>query len=285
MRALQDRTDEFAIELRYRDLKSVLSVTEGAVSDRTLSRALAGLVKSGHLKKQGTRKQTRYRVFIPRPDLIAAYAKSDGTSIAVGAQIGAVGRLDEGWAFYGVPESLANKLRPILRREANAFRQRLSGVLDEFAEKAIHKIVLQARGRLPRVEIRAGEEGLWKILQQSTILAMLTFGGNRFWDWIEQTHPGALRLVRKSFGIDPGTPPRNEVQVDDLVRVWTILTGIPEATLRLGIETETRAFERHVKAANRLLQALPPSRRARAVKELGDLSPLGGALSGVVHHI
>jgi hypothetical protein len=284
-RAVQERKEEFEIELRYRDLKSLLSVTEGAVSDRSLSRALAGLVASGHLKKQGTGKKTRYRIFIPRPDRIGAYAKSDGTSIAVGAKIGAVGRIDEGWAFYGVPESLANRLRPVLRQEANLFRDRVSDALDDFAGHVIHKIIVQARGRLPRRAIRAGEEGLWQVLQQSTLLAMLSFGGSRFWDWIDQTHPGALQFVRKNLGLEQVGTAGHPGSVDDLVRVWTLLTGIPEAKLRLGIERETKAFGRHVEAANRLLQALPPSKREKAAKELGDLSPLGGALSAVVHHL
>jgi hypothetical protein len=284
-RALEERRDEFGIELRYRDLKSQLSITEGPVSDRTLSRALSGLVATGHLKKGGMGKKTRYRVFIPRADLIAAYAKSDGTSITVGSNIGAVGRIDEGWAFYGIPEPLTNRLRPILRREASAFRERVSGVLDEFAEGVIHKIVLQARGRLPRREIQSGEEGLWQVLQRSTLFAMLSFGGSRFWDWIEQTHPGALRLVRKRIGLDTAQPAGRDVPLNDLVRVWTFLTGIPEEKLRLGIEKESKAFGRHVEAANRLLQALPPAKRKKAVTELGNLSPLGGALTAVVHHL
>src|SRR5271156_2300279 len=74
-RAFQERKDEYDVELRYRDLKAAISVSEGAVSDRTLSRALFGLVSTGHLKKSGTGKKTRYRLFIPRSDLITAFAK------------------------------------------------------------------------------------------------------------------------------------------------------------------------------------------------------------------
>lgn len=284
-RALQERKDEFDIELRNRDLKSMLSVTEGPLSDRTLSRALSGLVASGHLSKQGVGKRTRYRIVIPRPDLVKAYAKSDGTSIAVGASIGAVGRVDEGWAFYGVPEGLANRLRPVLRREAGAFRDRVSAVLDEFAETIIHRIVRQAQGRLSRNHIRAGEDGLWAILHRSALFAMLSLGGSRFWDWIEQTHPGALRLVRKSIGLDGAMPVAGEVPINDLVRVWAFLTGYPETRLRFEIEREAKRVGPHIEAANRLLQALPPSRRARAVKDLGDLTPLGGAVTAVIHHL
>lgn len=285
VRALQEKKDEFDIELRYRDLKSLVAFTEGSVSDRTLSRALSGLVVSGHLRKQGSGKKIRYRIRIPRADLIAAYARSDGTSISVGASIGAVGRLDEGWSYYGVPEPLANRLRPMLRREAGYFRERVSKALDEFADGVIHKIVVQARGRLSKRDLAAGEEGLWQILQKSTLFAMLTFGGGRFWTWIEQTHPGALQLFRMSIGLDRAPPAGHEVPVDDLVRVWTFLTGIPEAALRLGIEKEVKTFGLQVEAANRLLQALTPSKREMAVRELGNLSPLGGALTAVVHHL
>ncbi|MCI4335988.1 MAG: hypothetical protein L3K17_02155 [Thermoplasmata archaeon] len=284
-RALQDRKDEFDIELRYRDMKAMLSVTEGPVSDRTLSRALAGLVASGHLEKSGVGKKTRYKVVIPRSDLIAAYAKSDSTSITVGSNIGAVGRIDEGWAFYGVPAPLANRLRPILRREASAFRERVAAVLDEFAEGVIHKIVLLARGRLSRKEIRAGEEGLWRMLQQSTLTAMLYFGGSRFWEWIEQTHPGALSLVRRSIGLDALAETGRAVPVDQFVKIWTFLTGIPEEKLRPAFERESKALSRHVAAANRLIEALPRSRRERALKELGNLTPLGSALTAVIHHL
>ena len=286
-RALQERRDELDLELRYRDLKSSVSLTEGSVSDSTLSRALTGLVATGHLTKQGTGKTTRYRVRIPRSDLIAAYAKSDGTSIAVGAGIGAVGRIDEGWAFYGIPEPLANRLRPILRREASAFREKVSTVLDNFAAGVIHKIVSQAPGGLSRREIQAGEEGLWQIVQHSALIAMVYFGGSRFWDWIEQTHPGALNLVRRSIGLDSvGVPPTgSEIPVNEFIKVWTFLTGLPEEKLRPAIGREAKALSRHVAAANRLLQALPPSRRDKAQKELGNLAPLGGALTAVIHHL
>lgn len=281
---VRERKDEFDVELRYRDLKSSLSISEGPVSDRTLSRALAGLVESGHVKKSGTGKKTRYRIKIPRSDLIAAYAKSDGTSIAIASRIGAVGQLDGGWAFYGVPEPLANRLRPALRSEAELFRQRVSEVVGRFADGVIRKIVQQAGGRLPRRAIKEGAEGLQQVLQRSVVMSMIYFGGGRFWDWIEQTHPGALKLVRKLGGIETITP-GGEVSVEQLTKALAFLTGFSEEEIRPRIEREARVIARHAQAANRLLDALPPSKRERARRELAYLSPLGGALTAVVHHL
>ncbi len=50
---------------------------------------------------------------------------------------------------------------------------------------------------------------------------------------------------------------------------------MPEAKLRLGVEKEAKTFRRHVEAAERLLKALPASKRAKAVREMGNLAPLG----------
>lgn len=139
--------------MRYTDLRGVVGGWR-PISDRTLSRALRGLQERKELRK------TKDRVYeltleLKREELPQVILAADTLSLNAGAALGVVGNQGTGWTFYGVPKTEGRKLRPLLRRAAVEFQDRVDTILRVRAREIVDLNLAKARRKgLARSEER-----------------------------------------------------------------------------------------------------------------------------------
>lgn len=131
--------------MRYGEIRTVVCETR-RISDRTLSKALKGLVVEGKLRR---REDGAYEpVFgFERKDTIEVILSADKMSIEAGASVGLVGSQDQGWTVYGIPPGKPRGLRPKLRRAVDGFQGELDRVLRTEAEEIVKVTIRKARAR------------------------------------------------------------------------------------------------------------------------------------------
>lgn len=279
-KAVELGKSEDGISLRYSDLKGAVSASEGPVADRTLSRALGDLVERGHLRRQPLGREVFYSLTIPRAERVAAFAKSDGDAIRIAANIGGIADLDEGWAYYGVPDFLSDRLRGRLRRVGIAHRKAVDDVVDRVIDETVRSVVRRGRGKLPREVLWKVEEGLYTVLGTQAIGWLAMARGQIFWSNIETMIPGALAAWRRAVGIE-GMVPTGPPTVESLATVLSKVLQTPPGEIQKALERELRRIERYRPVLDRFFAALSSEERDLGVRDLNGLIVLLANLTAV----
>src|SRR5208283_4420446 len=110
------------------------------------------------------------------------------------AEIGGLTDLTDGWAYYGLPGGLKERLHPLLRRAANAYRKEILATVDRFTREVIRDAVRKARGRLPPKELRIVERALYETIQLQATGWLTLSRGALLWSNLETMIPGALKV-------------------------------------------------------------------------------------------
>ena len=269
------------VSLRYTDLKRAIQASEGPVADRTLSHALAGLVADGHLKREEQGRAVLYTLTIPTADHVVAFAKSDASAIENAAEIGGITDLTDGWAYYGLPTSLNERLQRRLRRAAGAYRKQILATVDRFTREVIREAVGQARGRLPPKELKLVERALYDTIQLQATGWLTISRGAILWSNLETMIPGALKAWQRVLGL-PDAPEWDGQWTESDVEAVSRALGAPPAQLQHVLEREMRKMERTRPSLERFFQALGPEEADRVGRELGEVVVLLGNLTAVV---
>jgi hypothetical protein len=269
------------VSLRYTELKRAIQGSEGPVADRTLSHALSGLVADGHLRREERGRAVLYTLTIPRADHIVAFAKSDASALENAAEIGGITDLTDGWAYYGLPEVLKDRLQARLRSAATRYRQAILEIVDRFIRIVIREAVRKARGRLPLKELRVVEKALYDTIQLQATGWLTLSRGALLWSNLETMIPGALKAWQRVLGL-PDQPEWDGRWTDDHIGAVSRGLGVESDELRRVVERETRKMERSRPSLERFFKALGPEETDRVGRELGEAVVLLGNLTAVV---
>lgn len=280
-RAMELGRSEEKVRLRYTDIKRSIEASEGPLADRTLSRALAGLVGNSQLSRAPRGREVLYGLTIPRGERVRAFAKSDATAVEASARIGGMGDLTEGWACYGIPPELKDRLRPHLLRSSREVRGVLLGVVNRVAEEVIRSALRSARPRLPRRELQEVEAALRELARSSAVGWLALARGAMFWQNVEAMAPGALGTTRRLLGLERVPPEAPEVG-EAHVGAWARMLGEPFEEVRERVAVELRAAERRQPLIDRLFAALGPGDGEKVMRELDGLLVLVTSLVLVV---
>ena len=279
-KAIELGKQEDGLALRYSDLKKSVSASEGPVADRTLSRALADLVRRGHLRRTPRGREVLYRLTIPRAERVAAFAKSDADAIRSAAQVGGIADLDESWAYYGIPEVLTNRVRGRLRRAGVAHRKALNDIIDRVIDETLGSIVRRGRGKLSRKTLLKVEDGLYAILEPELVGWLAVVRGQLVWNNIETMIPGALAATRRALGVDQ-LAPKEPLTIESLAALWSKILQVPTEEIRKAIELELRRLERYRPVLSQFFSSLSAAERELAGRELTALVGLIAQLTSV----
>ncbi len=279
-RSVESATSEEEISLRYSDLKSAVSASEGPVADRTLSRALADLVSRGHLQREPRGREVLYRLSIPRVEKLAAFAKSDADAIRFAAQVGGIADLSEGWAYYGIPEFLHERLRGRLRRAGLAHRKAIGEVVDQVVDETLRSVVRRGRGRLSRETLWKVEDGLYATLEPEAIGWLALARGQIVWSNIETLIPGALAAWRRAIGVE-GIIPKGPPTIDSQAQFWSRVLQVPAVEIRKVLERELKRIERYRPVLDQFFAVLSPEERGLVARDLNGLIVLIANLTAV----
>jgi DNA-binding transcriptional ArsR family regulator len=269
------------VSLRYTELKRAIQVSDGPVADRTLSHALSALVANGHLRREERGRAVLYTLTIPTADHIVAFARSDASAIENAAEIGGITDLTDGWAYYGLPPVLKDRLQPQLRRAANAYRKEILDMADRFTRRVLREAVRKARGRLSPKDLRLAERALYDTIQLQATGWLTLSRGALLWSNIETMIPGALKAWQRVLGL-PDQPDWDGQWTETDIEAVARALGTPSEQLERVVEKEMRKMERSRPALERFFQALGPEETARLGRELSDVVVLLGNLTAVV---
>jgi hypothetical protein len=270
--------------LRFMELKQIIASAEAPIGDRTLSRALASLVKKRGLTRKREGKASLYNLVIQRADRVKAFARAEGAAIEGAAQLGGYGDSTEGWSVFGIPEILPMRYRRTFKKECVRHQLALREILDEVFEDAADAILRPARRRVSRAKLTAGERALAELFELEVMGSMVLGYGVRFWGVVESTVPGAPRAVQRGMGLNFSP----EVGLLDRLAVFlSKVTERPIDEIRPEMDKEAGRLERKIGRATasfRLLwDALTPRERERAQRRLQSATSMTACLTSVVH--
>jgi hypothetical protein len=269
------------VSLRYTELKRAIQVSEGPVADRTLSHALSALVADGHLRREERGRAVLYTLTIPTADHVVAFARSDASAIENAAEIGGITDLTDGWAYYGLPTTLNDRLHPRLRRAANAYRKEILATVDRFTRSVIREAVRKAHGRLPPKELRVVERVLYDTIQLQATGWLTLSRGALLWSNLETVIPGALKVWQRVLGLSDQPAWDGQWTETDIEAVSRAL-GTPSEQLQKVVEKEKRKMERSRPTLEKFFEAIGPEETDRVGRELGEVVVLLGNLTAVV---
>ncbi len=272
--ALVLRADEVGSEkvsMRFKDLREALDGMERAkqIAPKTLSKALKELAVRGRIAKNKSGREAWYSLEkLPRQELIPIITETDRAAILSAANLGAIGDLEQGWAFYGIPDLLRRRLRSLLREEAKAYRDRIVQLLEREVRRFIRSLLEKARGRVTATELRDAERAIWLGLGEAQFLGAVS----TILVYLDQVAPGAAgRTVSHAAARWPST---REAQIRYLAQA----TGKEETR----IEREVEKIERLQTASRKLFGALPARDRKRFALEFSAWAQLIASWCAVV---
>ncbi len=272
--ALVLRADEVGSEkvsMRFKDLREALDGMERAkqIAPKTLSKALKELVVRGRIAKSKSGREAWYSLEkLPRQELIPIITETDRAAILSASNLGAIGDLEQGWAFYGIPDLLRRRLRSLLRKEAEAYRDRIGQLLEKEVRRFIRSLLDKARGRLKASEFRDAERAIWLGLGEAQFLGAVS----TILVYLDQVAPGAAdRTVSQAAARWPST---REAQIRYLAQA----TGQDE----VKIERQVDKIERWQTASRKLFGALPARDRRRFALEFSAWAQLIASWCAVV---
>jgi len=270
--------------LRFTQIRDIISQAEGAISDRTLSRALSGLVGSDNLRKRSQGKYSLYSLVRARADEVKAFARAEAAAIESGGALGGVGNSSEGWAVFGIPESMPRRYRRAFRKECLRHRDQLRDVLDEVWGDAVDAILRPSRSRVSHRVFKAGEKGVEDLLELQVLGSIFLGYGARFWGIAEAFVPKAPQAFQRALGLT--FAPEATVQ-ERMSVLLSKLAGKPVDEIRPVVDEEFSKIGRKIRSAaaatQPLWESLTPKERERAGRRLQAAGAMTAALASVVH--
>lgn len=281
-RAVELGKAESLILLRYSDIKRIIGAGEAPVGDKSLSRALRDLTTKGYLTRREAGREVYYRLKIPRADRVAAFAKSDSTGIQSAAQLGGVGDLTEGWAFYGIPDLARARLKVPFRRAALMFQQEIREAMDHVIERVLSKAFQRARSRLTPRELRQVDRALRHILELQLTGATALIRGELGWRNLETIIPGSLAAWKRKLGIPSEVPPIAEGWTDAHSESLAKALGVPPSEVKDLVLVEQRKLERAGPLVVKFFRAQGKREAQKLARELDAIVTSAIALTSVV---
>jgi hypothetical protein len=283
-RGLAPHGEEEEVWLRFSEIQRFIGITESPIGDRTLSRALAGLVETGGLRKKTEGKFSHYALVIQLPERIKAFVQAEAKAIEAAGTVGMRGDRSEGWAVYGVPEILPKKYRARFRKAGLAHRAALRRILKDVWDEAAVAVLRPARGRVSRKVYQEGEKAL-AILGEFQVLGSMGLGyGARVWGMLEGAVPGSMRAFQRGMGL---TTPSEASLPEIISKLVSQIASRPIEDVRPDVDLEfkrfLKRFERAEAAFKPMWGALTPSEKERAVKRLQAARAMTASLTSVVH--
>jgi len=283
-RGLAPNGEEEEVWLRFSEIQRFIGITESPIGDRTLSRALAGLVETGGLRKKTEGKFSLYALVIQLPERIKAFVQSEAKAIEAAGDVRMRWDSSEGWAVYGVPEILPKKYRARFRRAGLAHQAALRRILEDAWDEAALAVIQPARGRVPRKALRDGEKAI-TFLEEINVLGSLGLGyGTRFWGMTEGAVPGALRAFQRGMGL---TNPSEATLPETISKLVSQIAGRPIEDVSPHVDLELARFEKRLKKADAafkpLWEVLTRREKERAARRLQAARILTASLTSVVH--
>jgi len=270
--------------LRFTQIRDIISQAEGAISDRTLSRALSGLVASGNLEKKIEGKYSLYSLVRKRADEVKAFARAEAAAIEGSGTLGGVGDSSEGWAVFGIPEVIPRRYRSDLRKQCLRHREELRSVIDEVWADAMDAILEPSRNRVSHKVFKAGEKGVEDLLKLQVLGSIFLGYGARFWGIAEALVPKAPQAFQRALGLTFSPEATVEERMSVLI---SRLAGKPVDEIRPVVDKEfTKIGKKIQKAAGAtqpLWESLTPKERERAGRRLQAAGAMTAALASVVH--
>ncbi len=283
-RGLALHGEEEEVWLRFSEIRRVIGTTESPIGDRTLSRALSGLVEAGGLRKKAEGKFSLYALVIQLPERIKAFAQSDAKSIEAAGSVGMRGDSSEGWAVYGVPEALPKKYRARFRKAGLAHQGILRRILEDVWEEATVAVLRPARRRVSRKTYREGERAL-TVLGEFQVVGSMGLGyGTRVWGVLEGAVPGAMRSFQQGMGLTS----LSEASLPEIIsKLVSQIASRPIEDVRPQVDLQLKRFLRKIEKADAAFKpiwgALTPREKERAGRRLQAARILTASLTSVVH--
>ncbi len=280
--ALQGEEEE--VWLRFSEIRRVIGMTESPIGDRTLSRALSGLVAAGGLRKKTEGKFSLYALVIQLPERIKAFAQSEAKAIEAAGSVGMRGDSSEGWAVYGVPEILPKKYRARFRRAGLAHQAALRRILEDIWDEAAVAVLRPSRGRVSREAYREGQKAL-TTLGEFQVLGSMGLGyGARLWGMLEGAVPGAMRSFQQGMGLTN----LSEASLPEIIsKLISQIASRPIEYVRPHVDLEFKRFLKKIEKADTAFKpiwgALTPREKERAGRRLQAARILTASLTSVVH--
>ena len=268
------RADELGSEkvsMRFKDLRGALDSMEVGkqIAPKTLSKALKALVARGRLARNQSGREVWYSLEkLPRQDLVPIITATHRAAILSAANLGAIGDLEQGWAFYGIPDLLRRRLRSSLREEAEAYRDRIAQLLEREVRRFIRSLLEKGRGRVTATELRDAERAIWLGLGEAHLVGAVS----TILVYLDQVAPGAGgRTVSHAAAHWPST---REAQIRYIAQA----TGKEQTR----IEREVMKIERLQTASRKLFGALPAADQKRFALEFNAWAQLIASWCAVV---
>ena len=270
--------------LRFTEIKQIIAATEGPVGDRTLSRALAGLVGQNRLKKKIEGKFSLYSLVIPWPERVRAFARAEAAAVEGAGSIGGMGDSTEGWAVYGIPDIIPKSYRRRFKKECFRHQEVLREVLYDIWEKCFDAILKPVRKRVSRKIFRDGEKALEYVMEFQMVGSSGLGYAARFWGVVEGTIPGAQRAFQLGAGLTFAPEATFPERVSAIVS-WTASRPIEE--VRSEVNKEFARLQNRIQKAGLsfkvLWDNLTPREKARAERILQAATVMTACLTSVVH--
>ena len=143
--------------LHFTEIRRLISSNERSIGDRTLARALHGMLVAGQLSKNGKGKGTVYSIRMGRSEKVSASAHADAAWIERAAAIGSVGAATEGRVAYGVPSVLGRRVARAVALEIAGHQERIRGIVDSMWKLSEDALLKPVRGRVPTRKWRLGK--------------------------------------------------------------------------------------------------------------------------------
>lgn len=277
-------TDIPEVWLRFSEIRSAITDTEGPIGDRTLSRALKGLVSSGKLRRKVEGRATSYSLVTSRADRFRAFARAEASALESAGGIGGRGDSSEGWAVFGLPESVPKTYAHRLRVACRLHREELLSIVDDVSEEALDAVLKPARRKVPRKVFAAGKRAARKVVKYQLLGTYGLAHSARFWRLIEQLAPGSLQSYRKALFPHAG----GEISIPDIITaVGAQVSGKKPEDLRPDVEEQLREMAREMERMSKNFQpiwdALTPKQQDRATRRLQAATAMVANLTSVVH--
>lgn len=270
--------------LHFSQIRAIISNSEGKIGDRTLSRALKRLLDMGQIKQRREGKYSFYCLVISKPDMTKAFARAESSSLETAGAIGGWGEATEGWALFGVPETIPLKFRSRFRTMCKLHQKELRETLLDLWDECTDSILKPARNKVPRSVFLAGERALIRLFDYQLLGMEGISNASRIWKLIENAAPGTLSASRKLLGLNPQV----KTPLEEVIALTTARIANKDLReVRSEVEMELRRFLKEIQSAldafKPIWEVLSPRQKERASQMLGAVSQMTASITSVVH--
>ena len=276
--------DPEEVWLRFTEIQRAVSVSEGRIGDRTLSRALKALQAAGQLRKRAEGRASLYGLIIQPAEMLKSLARAEGSAVESEGAIGGWGDALEGWAVFGIPEVVPRRFQRRIRRECRRHQEEIRDVLYEIWDECLDAVLKPSQRRVSRSVFSAGREGILKIFEIQLLGVEGFASSSRLWRIVENVAPGTLSSFRKSIAGNQ----TSEIPIGEGIALLLSNIGAgPIEETRPQVEREMKRvqdrLQRAAVAFTPLWEALTPKEQERAGRRLQATSAMTASLTSVVH--